>query len=244
MNRAAGIACFALVLDAALVRGADLVEIRSIDTSIKIELRYATERNIAGVPLYPKDFKAMAERSTVKRLRDAQLYLRRKGLGLKIWDAYRTPEAQAILWKLHPNPDFVAHPSESGGSIHTWGAAIDATLIDFNTGVELRMPTDFDNFGPDAAMRYMGKDPEIRKNLRVLQTAMSRAGFMGIRTEWWHFVDKDWSKFRPEKEIKPLVVPPLQAVPSASPPPTPPAATHSPTPTQRTMRPPAAAMAP
>lgn len=237
--RAISAAC--IFLGIGLSQAADLVEIRSIDTSIKVELRYASERNIAGYPLYSKDFKALAERSTAKKLREAQLLFRRHGLGLKIWDAYRTVEAQAVLWDLHPNPDFVANPSQSGGSIHTWGAAVDATLVDYNTGKEVKMPTDFDTFGPEASFHYTGPDPEIRKNLRILQTIMARVGFQGIRTEWWHFVDKDWATFRPAKQLEPAAVTPTPA-PAATPAPSPeipsPAPVATPSPAVRTMRPP------
>lgn len=62
------------------------------------------------------------------------------------------------------------------------------------------MPTDFDDFTPAAMLRYIGPDPNIRNNLRILQHAMARAGFYGLRTEWWHFIAKDWQKYGPIAE--------------------------------------------
>ena len=62
-----------------------------------------------------------------ERLKKAQHYLRISGRGLKVWDAYRPPSAQAALWQRFPNSDFVADPS--GDALHTWGVAVDATLV-------------------------------------------------------------------------------------------------------------------
>jgi D-alanyl-D-alanine dipeptidase len=38
--------------------------------------------------------------------------------------------------------------------------------------------------------------------LKILQTAMRRGGFYGLRTEWWHFIAYNWKKFGPVREIK------------------------------------------
>jgi len=36
----------------------------------------------------------------------------------------------------------------------------------------------------------------------LLQRAMARAGFYGLRTEWWHFTIADWQKYLPPDEAK------------------------------------------
>ena len=90
--------------------------------------------------------------------------------------------------------DYVADPADGFGSLHTWGVAIDATLVD-KDGREVAMPTDFDDFRPAAMLRYTGNDPGVRLHLTTLQRAMKLAGFYGLRTEWWHFVAKDWRKY-------------------------------------------------
>lgn len=68
---------------------------------------------------------------------------------------------------------------------------MDATLVDAK-GLEMKMPTDFDDFTVAAAMNYRGKDPVIAHNLDLLHWAMARGGFIGMRTEWWHFIGKHW----------------------------------------------------
>ena len=67
----------------------NLVDIRSIDPTIVVELRYATNRNIAGRALYPPELPALVRPTTAARLAKAQKFLRARHYGLKIWDAYR-----------------------------------------------------------------------------------------------------------------------------------------------------------
>ena len=68
--------------------------------------------------------------SVAQRLAMAQSFLKARGYGLKVWDAYRPQVAQAALWEAIRNNDFVADPKEGIGSMHTRGVAVDVTLID------------------------------------------------------------------------------------------------------------------
>lgn len=179
----------------------ELIDIKKVDPTILVELRYAGSRNAAGRPLYPPNMPALVRASVAQRLIKAQAYLRTNRLGLKIWDAYRPPLVQTQLWQLFRNAAFVADPSDGRGSLHTWGVAVDATLVD-DKGNEALMPTDFDQFTPAAALRYKGTDPQVARNLKVLQTAMKHGGFYGLRTEWWHFIAYNWKKFGPVHELK------------------------------------------
>jgi len=66
----------------------------------------------------------------------------------------------------------------------------------------VRMPSDFDDFTPAAMWRYMGPSFEIGGHVRLLQYAMHKAGFWGLRTEWWHFTISDWQKYLPPEKAK------------------------------------------
>lgn len=177
------------------------VDIKRIDPTILVELRYASTNNSSRRPFYPPGTPAMVRFSVAQRLVFAQKYLKAHGYGLKIWDAYRPKAVQERLWEAIKNNDYVADPTEGIGSMHTRGVAVDVTLVNAK-GRELAMPTEFDNFTPAAMLYYQGTDLTIRSNLTLLQKAMARAGFYGLRTEWWHFCAGDWRKYPPVPEIQ------------------------------------------
>lgn len=182
----------------------EFVDVKSVDPTILVELRYATPNNFTRRPLYRADMPAMVRLSVARRLAVAQKFLEKRGYGLKIWDAYRPKAAQAQLWTAIGNHAYVADPKDGIGSMHTRGAAVDVTLVD-GSGKEVPMPTEFDNFTPAAMIDYRGRSPVVRSNLKMLQKAMAHAGFYGLRTEWWHFCASDWTTYQPVPEIQLLV---------------------------------------
>jgi D-alanyl-D-alanine dipeptidase len=179
----------------------NLVDIREVDPTIVVELRYVTPDNVTGHSLYPSDMPALVRPKTAARLAKAQAFLRARHYGLKIWDAYRPLAAQMELWEGTHDGAFVADPLAGNGSLHTWGVAVDATLVD-EKGREVAMPTAFDEFTSAAKLRYHGDNPEVKLNLKILQAAMKHGGFYGMRTEWWHFIAYDWKKYAPIREAK------------------------------------------
>ena len=178
-----------------------LVDIKSIDPSIVIELRYAGAHNVMHRPLYPPSTPALIRPGVGKQLADAQRFLRPYKFGLKIWDAYRPKFVQSQLWQFAHNDLYVANPEIGLGSLHTWGVAVDATLVDA-WGKSVLMPTDFDEFTPAAMLRYPRMDSLIRSHLRLLQIAMGRNGFYGLRTEWWHFCTKKWKMYLAPHDVQ------------------------------------------
>jgi D-alanyl-D-alanine dipeptidase len=178
--------------------GGPLVDVRSVDPTIVVELRYSGRNNLVGYPLYPQGRCALARPEVASGLAAAQAFLRRYQFGLKIWDAYRPVAVQEKLWHASHNSDYVANPEIGVGSLHSWGVAVDATLVDtWNRPV--RMPSDFDDFTPAAMWRYAGPHADIRTHVHLLQAAMRNAGFWGLRTEWWHFTIADWQKYLPNR---------------------------------------------
>ena len=181
--------------------GGPLVDIRSVDPTIIVELRYAGRNNLVGYPLYPRGTCAIARPEVASGLAAAQVFLRRYQFGLKIWDAYRPVAVQEKLWHASHNSDYVANPEIGVGSLHSWGVAIDATLVDtWNRPV--RMPSDFDDFTPASMWRYIGPHTDVRAHVNLLQMAMRNAGFWGLRTEWWHFTIADWQKYLPNQAAR------------------------------------------
>jgi len=191
------------------------VDVRSVDPTITVELRYAGRNNLLGHSLYPPGTRALARPEVASALAVAQSVLRRYQYGLKIWDAYRPAAVQAKLWQASHNSDYVANPEIGVGSLHSWGIAVDATLVD-SRNRDVRMPTDFDEFTPAAMLPYLGlsfdkgghvrllkfaEAREIDGHVRLLRYAMHEAGFCGLRTEWWHFTIVDWQKYLPPEKV-------------------------------------------
>src|SRR2546430_16835607 len=103
--------------------GGPLVDIRSVDPTIIVELRYAERNNLVGYPLYPRGTCALARPQVASGLAAAQAFLRRHQFRLKIWDAYRPVTVQEKLWHASHNSDYVANPEIGVGSLHKIGRA-------------------------------------------------------------------------------------------------------------------------
>jgi D-alanyl-D-alanine dipeptidase len=168
----------------------ELVNLKELIPDIVIDLKYNTTDNfvtrVSGVEhkLYTTDecFVAM---STARRLIIVQDSLRKRGLGLKMWDGYRPRAVQFIMWDYVGAP-YVADPNT--GSRHNRGAAVDLTLVDLATGRELPMPTPFDFFGVEASHSYTHPNPQINANrLFLLEMMKNVGGFTEYDVEWWHY---------------------------------------------------------
>ncbi len=172
----------------------DLIAVREVDPTITADLRYGTPDNFTGTPLYPAKFPALLRPSTAVRLAYANRIVGKQGFRILIWDAYRPPSVQMRLFEASQHNDtFVANP-RNAPSQHSCGTAVDVTLVHLD-GRPARMPTGFDAFTPEAASNYLHPDPEIRHNLRVLQQAMTTAGFWPLPAEWWHYIDRDYKRY-------------------------------------------------
>ena len=161
-----------------------LVEIRPPEYDIVTDIAYATPRNITGKPVYARAG-CYLHRAAAEKLQLAIAIARPFGLKLKIFDAFRPSEAQWVLWKAKPDPNFLADPRK--GSPHSRGVALDLTLID-SAGRDLDMGTPYDAFTP---LSYHGVTNgigvEAQRNRLVLLGIMTSAGWDFYRNEWWHY---------------------------------------------------------
>ncbi len=164
-----------------------LVDIRTINPRIVLDIKYATSDNFVSKPVYTAA-KAYLQQAVAGKLDRVQRDLEKQSLGLKIWDAYRPLSVQKQLWSLVPDERYVADPAK--GSSHNRGAAVDVTLVDAFGG-ELFMPTGFDDFSEKAHYDYQELTQEQLHNRTLLAESMERQGFVSLPTEWWHFSDPD-----------------------------------------------------
>jgi len=181
-----------VVLGSSGCRTAALVNVEAIIPGIVLDIRYATTNNFTGQQLYPVA-KCVLRKKTAAKLREVQTELASQGLGLKVFDGYRPLSVQKKMWAIFPNPDYVADPKK--GSRHNRGAAVDLTLIHLPDQTELPMPTAYDEFSPKAHRDYMSLDPDALRDRDLLEKAMTKHGFVGLPTEWWHFDGPGWEKY-------------------------------------------------
>lgn len=173
-------------------RSTDLVELKHTIPGLVLDIRYATTNNFTGQQLYPHA-RCFLRREPAQKLRAVQSELAKSGLGLKIFDGYRPLSVQRKMWEVFPQPGYVADPKK--GSRHNRGAAVDVTLIRLTDGQELPMPTLYDDFTERAHRDFMQLPEEVVRNRQLLESVMTRHGFVGLPTEWWHFDFGDWRKY-------------------------------------------------
>jgi len=173
---------------------ADLVELASLDSTIRYDIRYATTNNFMGAVFYPEPH-AFLQRPAAEALVRAHRKLRERGLGLLIHDAYRPWLVTKMFWDATPADmkQFVADPAS--GSRHNRGAAVDLTLYDLRTGRPLPMVSGYDEFSDRAYPEYRGGTTVRRRNREILRAAMEGEGFRVYDWEWWHFDYGDWHRY-------------------------------------------------
>lgn len=165
----------------------DFVRIIDYIPDALIDLRYATDNNFTGKPIYTfKD--AWLRYGTVKKLAKAADELREQGYRLVIWDAFRPTAAQWKLWEICPDPTYVSNPNK-GFSSHSRGNTVDISIVSAD-GYEVIMPTGFDDFTPAADRDYSDVSDEAGRNARMLENILSDCGFKPYFGEWWHFSDR------------------------------------------------------
>ncbi|MCK5571977.1 MAG: M15 family metallopeptidase [Bacteroidetes bacterium] len=164
----------------------ELVSVKELIHDIVLDLKYNTVDNFAGQKLYTSD-ECLLALGAVRRLQIVQDSLHARGLGLKVFDAYRPRSVQYLMWEILPDPRYVADPST--GSIHNRGGAVDVSLVDPATREELLMPTPFDYFGPEAGHNWTtGLTQEQIDNRALLRGMMENVGgFSRYDAEWWHY---------------------------------------------------------
>lgn len=174
-----------------------LVDVQTLDPSIRVSLVYATADNFTGHILYDDLREAYLHPHTAEALLMAQRLLKEEfpTYTLLILDATRPFSVQQKMWQLvrnTPKHIYVSNPSRGGG-LHNYGLAVDLTIAD-EDGRALPMGTPFDYFGAEAHITQEAQlveqgliSVEEKNNRELLRKVMRGAGFRALPTEWWHF---------------------------------------------------------
>ena len=187
---------------------APLCYLDEVVPEIKVDLKYCGNDNFVGRPIdgYTTGKRAILRKDTAECLRKAQQALAAKGYGLLIWDAYRPHRAMEDFYNWSKTPEeskkaeFYPGITKQGiyenkyirrASEHSWGIAVDLTIIDLATGQELDMGGRHDFLDASSATRYPGLTAEQRANRMLLRNTMDAAGMRNYKREWWHYFLKE-----------------------------------------------------
>lgn len=174
----------------------NLVDVHSVDTTIRVDLKYATTHNFTKQVLYNDLTEAYLHPIAALKLGKAQQLLRDNNpqMRLLVYDAARPMSVQKTMYRAvqhTPYRAYVADPSKTG--MHNYGMAVDLTICD-SLGVALDMGTPFDFFGKAAGINQEEQllcegllTRQQINNRKLLRRVMTQAGFITIRGEWWHF---------------------------------------------------------
>lgn len=173
----------------------DLAELTALDSTIHLDIRYASDRNFLSVPVYTQA-RAFLQRPAAEALVRANHRLAALGYGLLIHDGYRPWYVTKMFWDGTPEDkhQFVADPAS--GSRHNRGCAVDLTMYDLRTGAPVVTTGGYDEMSDRSYPDYPGGTSRQRALREILRTAMESEGFHVYDAEWWHFDYKDWHRYR------------------------------------------------
>jgi zinc D-Ala-D-Ala dipeptidase len=174
------------------------VDVKTIDSSIFVDLRYSSLNNFLNIDLYGDFQRCFLPKEVAKKLSNANKLLHEAYpyYHICILDGTRPVSVQQMMWDSLKKPDslkplYVAPPYQL--SMHNYGAAVDVTLVN-DDGLEMDMGTIYDFFGELGYPRNeerLVKEGKLtyrqKANRELLRSIMLKSGFSMIETEWWHF---------------------------------------------------------
>jgi D-alanyl-D-alanine dipeptidase len=172
---------------------------------VKIDLKYASTDNFMGEDMYGSFQKAFLHQDAARKFEKAIEFLKQEKPGwfFIVFDALRPHKVQWKMWEKvrnTPQEKYIADPRK--GSPHNYGMALDLSLLNEKASW-VDMGSGFDEFfeisEPRLEERFLkeGKlSQQQMANRLVLREVMTRAGFLQLPHEWWHY------NALPEEEIR------------------------------------------
>lgn len=182
---------------------AELCYVDEVAPAVLVDLKYFGNDNFVGRRIAGYEGRrAILRKDTAAALKRASDILARQGYALLVWDAYRPSIAMKDFraWsrtaddrmkaRFYPNitkqgiydGKYIGDVSE-----HSWGIAVDLTLVHLSTGREVDMGGHHDLLDVSSSTRTDLITPEQQENRLILNRAMKQAGFRNYSKEWWHY---------------------------------------------------------
>lgn len=176
-----------------------LMNVQSIDSTIQVDLKYASTDNFMKRQLYFSIDKLYLQKDVADRIAKCQSYLKtlHPDYSLLIYDGVRPVEVQQRMWNaldtipVSERGKFVSNPKNH--SIHNYGAAVDLTIVD-ESGNPLDMGAGYDDIRkiayPSLEAQFLTSGelkPFQVENRKLLRKVMKSQNFINIPSEWWHF---------------------------------------------------------
>ncbi len=173
---------------------AELVDLSTLEPKLILDLKYATEDNFMGVPLYATS-RAFLQQPAAEALSRAHRVFRSLGYGMVVFDAYRPWFVTKMFWEATPDEqkNFVGNPRY--GSRHNRGCAVDIALIELDSGELVDFGGGFDEFTDRSFTDYPGGSARSRWYRAFLEQIMAENGFIVYADEWWHFDFHTWFRY-------------------------------------------------
>jgi zinc D-Ala-D-Ala dipeptidase len=186
----------------ALAGHSDFCRLHSLP-GVQVDLRYVGTNNFANRSLYGQMDCAWLRVEAARGLQAAAAWLaaHHEGWRLLVLDALRPQRVQEAIWRdVVGTPAALYFADPARGSMHSFGMAVDVTLIDAQ-GAEADMGSGFDEMSllshPALHAEHLASGALSAAQVHMrerLAAAMAHGGFHGIHSEWWHFDhgDRDW----------------------------------------------------
>ena len=187
---------------------AEMCYLDEVAPLVRVDLKYCGSDNFVGRPIdgYTGGRRTILRKDTALALKKASELLAKEGLGLLVWDAYRPARALKDFYAWSKTGDdstkATFYPNISKREIyenryiglvseHSWGVAVDLTIIHLNTGKELDMGGRHDLLDVSSATRSPLITEQQRANRLKLRDVMDAAGLRNYSKEWWHYFLKE-----------------------------------------------------
>lgn len=168
------------------ISSCEIVAVDPNKTNTILDVRYSTENNFTHEIIYTKSY-LMMHTEIVEKFKSASLFANFLGYKIKVFDSFRPLEAQRALFAKFSDGLYISDP-DSGLAMHTRGLALDITLVNSKTNLDLDMGTNFDDFTQKSSHSYniqLNKHQALNRS--ILVGIMVLSGFSSYQDEWWHY---------------------------------------------------------